>query len=208
MRILVAEDDFSTRRTLQAMLARWGYEVLTACDGKEAWQMLQEPDAPLLAIVDWIMPGMDGVEICRRLREAPHTQAAYLIVLTGKTAKEDIVAGLEAGADDYITKPFSREELRARIQVGKRVVELQSALAARVNDLHDALEREKKTLAELKTSNEQLLDEIERRKQVEEDLRKARDEVSQLLAERTDKLSKAGELLKRSIDRFKDITET
>lgn len=207
MNVLIAEDDFSTRRTLQAMLARWGYEVTVAGDGNEAWQMLQGPSAPRLAILDWIMPGMDGVEICRKTREAPDAELTYLIVLTGKTTKEDIVAGLDAGANDYITKPFSREELQARVQVGKRVVELQSALSTRVRELQEALVREKETLVQLKESNEQLLNEIIRRKQVEEELLRARDEVDKLLAERTAKLSKAGELIKRSIDRFRDIAE-
>jgi len=208
MRILIAEDDLTTRRTLQAMLVRWGFEVVAACDGNEAWQMLQRSDAPRLAILDWIMPGMDGVEICRKARQITTTEPVYLIVLTGKTAKEDIVAGLEAGANDYITKPFSREELHARVQVGRGMVELQSVLAARVRELQEALKREKRIFAKLKMSNDQLRNEIMKRKEVEEELLRARDEVDKLLAERTAKLSMAGELIKRSINRFKDITET
>lgn len=139
MRVLVAEDDLTTRRLLEAMLTKWGYEVRGVCDGGKAWEVLQAPEAPQLAILDWMMPGMDGVDICRRLRQSSDLWPTYVILLTAKDSKEDIVRGLSAGADDYVSKPFSRQELEARIKVGERVVRLQSALASRVKELQEAL---------------------------------------------------------------------
>jgi sigma-B regulation protein RsbU (phosphoserine phosphatase) len=140
MRILIAEDDLTSRRMLEAMLAKWGYEVVVARDGNEAWQILQSDHAPQLVILDWMMPGMDGVEICRSLRGRSTGEAPpYLILLTTRDSKDDIVSGLRAGADDYITKPFDRGELQARVQVGERVMQLQCALAARITELQDAL---------------------------------------------------------------------
>lgn len=139
MRVLIAEDDPVSRRLLQAALIKWGYEVTVTSNGKEAWQALQATDAPSLLILDWLMPEMDGVEICREVRQLPALKSAYIILLTSRGSKEDIVKGLEAGADDYVTKPFDHGELRARVQVGSRVVQLQSALADRVNELEEAI---------------------------------------------------------------------
>ena len=139
MRILIAEDDFTSRRMLEAMLVKWGYEVVIACDGNEAWAILQTEHAPKLVILDWMMPGMDGVEICRRVRQDIEDSPFYLILLTMRDSKEDIVSGLRAGANDYISKPFNREELNARVHVGERVIELQSALATRIKELQVAL---------------------------------------------------------------------
>jgi phosphoserine phosphatase RsbU/P len=116
-----------------------GYEPVETTDGKEAWNALQQVDAPRLAILDWIMPGMDGVEVCRLARQSEPTQGIYVILLTANSQREDLIAGLTAGADDYVTKPFDREELRVRVQVGVRVVELQQALADRVVELQEAL---------------------------------------------------------------------
>jgi len=144
MRILIAEDEPISRRVLEATLAKWGHEVLVCCDGSDAWQTLQREDAPPLVILDWMMPGMDGVEICQRLRATRAAKPVYIILLTAKGRKEDIIAGLEAGADDYIIKPFDREELRARLQVGVRILKLQSALADRVRELQEALSRVKR----------------------------------------------------------------
>lgn len=143
MKVLVAEDDNVSRLMLEAALEKWGYNVVVVADGVEAWRVLQREDAPKLAILDWMMPGMDGLEICRKLREAPLTRPAYIILLTARDSRDDVVLGLLAGADDYVTKPFERKELRARVQVGERVVELQSALADRVRELEDALARVK-----------------------------------------------------------------
>lgn len=143
MKVLIAEDDAASRRVLQASVERWGYEVLTASNGAEAWQALDMTDAPELAILDWMMPEMDGVDVCRRVRAGSGGLPTYIILLTARGRREDLVLGLQAGADDYVTKPFDREELRARLQVGVRVVQLQRALASRVRDLEDALKRVK-----------------------------------------------------------------
>jgi sigma-B regulation protein RsbU (phosphoserine phosphatase) len=139
MKVLIAEDDPVSRRLLEATLARWGYEVVAAADGTEAWRVLGGADAPPLAILDWMMPGMDGVEVCRRVRARTTPTPRYLILLTAKGQRDDVVAGLEAGADDYVTKPFDRAELCARVAVGVRIVELQQALADRVRALEEAL---------------------------------------------------------------------
>jgi CheY-like chemotaxis protein len=139
VKILIAEDDVVSRQMLQVFLLRWGYEVVIATDGAEAWRVLESGDAPKLAILDWMMPVMDGIEICRRVRLLPRASPVYLILLTARGGNQDIVRGLDAGADDYVTKPFSREELRARIHVGVRVVELQTNLADRVGELERAL---------------------------------------------------------------------
>lgn len=128
MRILIAEDDITSRRILRAVLAKWGYDVVSAHDGSEAWEKLQSADAPKLAVLDWMMPKMDGIEVCHRLRQMEKTIPTYIILLTARDRKKDIVEGLEAGADDYIAKPFNNNELRARINAGRRIVELQASL--------------------------------------------------------------------------------
>lgn len=141
MKMLLAEDDVTSRVILENVLGKWGYIVTSASNGSEAWHILQEPDAPALVLLDWMMPGMDGVELCRKLRhiEKPG-QPFYIIFLTGRDSKTDIVAGLESGANDYVTKPFDNDELRARLAVGRRVVELQSQLTKKVNELQKALD--------------------------------------------------------------------
>ncbi len=139
MKILIADDEPVSRRLLQLTLTRWGYEVITAADGNAAWATLQAEDAPSLAILDWLMPGLEGDEICRRVRQTPRLSALYLLLLTSKGDRADIVAGLQAGADDFLTKPFDAPELQARLQVGVRVVELQAQLARRVKELEAAL---------------------------------------------------------------------
>ena len=141
MKILIAEDDPVSRRVLEATLLKWGYEVTTTSTGTEAWAGLNAPGAPRLAILDWMMPEIDGVEICRRARGRPDQGPLHLILLTARGRKEDVIAGLQAGADDYVTKPFDHEELKARVQVGTRIIELQTMLAARVTELEEALTR-------------------------------------------------------------------
>lgn len=138
MRILIAEDDMVSRRVLDAALVKQGYEVIVTEDGTGAWEALQREDAPPLAILDWMMPGMDGAEVCRRVRRMEQACPTYIILLTAKSSKDEIVTGLRTGADDYLTKPFNREELYARVQVGMRVVELQRNLAERVRQLEFA----------------------------------------------------------------------
>jgi CheY-like chemotaxis protein len=124
---------------LQTSLAAAGHEVIAANDGDEAWQLLQANSGPLLAILDWHMPGADGIELCRRLRELPTGYHVYPILLTGRTGRDSVILGLEAGAHDYITKPFDQEELHARLHVGLRVLGLQQTLADRVRELEVAL---------------------------------------------------------------------
>ena len=141
MRILVADDD----RTGATMLARWlerrGLEAVVVHDGTEALQVIQRDDELAMAILDWEMPGMDGPELCRRIRQHTHRASMYVILLTGRDTSTDIVAGLDAGADDYLTKPFNPEELRARVDVGIRVISLQNKLADRVSELQNALSK-------------------------------------------------------------------
>jgi DNA-binding response OmpR family regulator len=139
MKILIAEDDSVSRRLLQAALAKWGYQVAVTADGQQAWEALQQEPPPSLLILDWLMPGMDGVEICQKVRALPAYRSAYIILLTGRTSKEDVISGLDAGADDYVTKPFDPGELRARVSVGVRVAQLQLKLAERVHELEAAL---------------------------------------------------------------------
>ena len=144
MRVLLAEDDSISRRMLVAFLVKWGYEVLVATEGQEAWGILQGNDPPRLAVLDWMMPGRDGIDICRSIRQRKGWGYIYILLLTARGQKEDIVEGLEAGADDYITKPFDPYELRARLQAGRRIVEhqeqlLQAREALRDQASHDAL---------------------------------------------------------------------
>lgn len=139
MRILIAEDQPLSRQLLAATLTGWGYDVVETDNGAAAWAALQAADAPTLAILDWMMPDLDGPQICRLARATPATASVYLILLTAKGGRGDLVAGLAAGANDFVTKPFDREELRARVQVGVRLLELQYSLAARVNELQAAL---------------------------------------------------------------------
>ncbi len=141
MKILIADDDPIPRRLLQATLVRWEYEVVEATSGEEAWQILQGEDAPRLAILDWLMPGLDGLELCRRIRANTETPYHYLILLTGRDSKADVVEGMEAGADDYLTKPFHRHELQVRLRAGRRILDLQSALLASLSEVKRAEEQ-------------------------------------------------------------------
>ncbi len=139
MKILIAEDNWTTRLLLQQTLTEWGYDVLATSDGMEAWKELQAESPPQLVLLDWKMPIMNGIEVCQRVRQRPEPRPTYVILLTAKADQEDIVMGLEAGADDYIIKPFDPAELRARLQAGVRVLELQQALADRVRELERAM---------------------------------------------------------------------
>jgi CheY-like chemotaxis protein len=139
LKLLLADDDGLYRRLLERALTEWGYEVQAVSDGAAAWEALRAEGAPRLALLDWMMPGLDGPEVCRRARALPTAEPPYLILLTSRESKEDIVAGLQSGANDYVTKPFDRAELEARLAVGKSVVELRASLAARVRELEEAL---------------------------------------------------------------------
>src|SRR5204863_3231620 len=127
MKILIADDSHFYRCALKAALTGWGYEVVEAHDGAAAWDVLQQDAAPKLAILDWMMPGLDGLEVCRRLRAVPRIEPTYVIILTSRNGKENIVTALESGADDYVAKPFDRDELHARLRVGRRIVGLQTS---------------------------------------------------------------------------------
>jgi len=124
VKILVAEDDVVSRTALSQVLRRAGHEVITAADGLEAWRLLQHPDAPQIAVLDWMMPGLDGPEICRRMRARTPRPAVYLLLLTGRSEKQDVIQGLKAGANDFLHKPFDPSELKARLEVGLRTVNL------------------------------------------------------------------------------------
>lgn len=125
MKVLIADDDALSRKILEDALSKWGYEILMAHNGNEAWDILEKSDRPNLAVLDWIMPGMDGVEICRRLRKLSLPNYVYVILLTARNKLEDVIKGLESGADDYIIKPFNHEELKSRLQIGQRIIELE-----------------------------------------------------------------------------------
>lgn len=141
--LLIAEDDLVSRRALEATLQKWGHRVRVTSDGDAAWEALQQSPPPALAILDWMMPRVDGLGLCRRIRETPRTRGVYVILLTARHGKQSILEGLDGGADDYIVKPFDRDELRARLNVGLRVAALQQSLAARVAELEQALQNVK-----------------------------------------------------------------
>jgi len=139
MRILIADDSIVSRHVLDATLRKWGYEVVVACDGVEAWNVLEGEDAPKLAILDWVMPGLTGPEVCRRVRERLKEKDTYtyILLLTSKSLKEDLIEGMEAGADDYVTKPFDQHELKVRLRAGTRIIDLQRELVAAKDELRE-----------------------------------------------------------------------
>lgn len=139
MRILIAEDDRTSRTMLAAVLRKCAHEVVEAEDGAAALRIMQGTGAPRVAILDWMMPGVDGLEVCRRLRESCGEHPPYIIMLTSRSSSEDIVTGLEFGADDYLVKPYIVGELKARVGVGCRMVQLQDTLSAKIDELNEAL---------------------------------------------------------------------
>jgi DNA-binding response OmpR family regulator len=143
VQILIAEDDAVSRRLLVASLAKRNHEPIVARDGAEAWKVLESPNAPPMAILDWMMPAIEGTELVRRLRvaEGDPLRPCYVILLTSRESHDDIVAGFAAGADDYVTKPFDMRELEARIRVGVRMIELRQKLRDRVSQLEEALDK-------------------------------------------------------------------
>ncbi len=142
MKLLIADDDVFFRKLLERVLDA-DYQIASVQDGAEAWQIMQAPDPPRLLILDYVMPKFTGPELCRKIRSTPRLQSSYLIILTAKNDSASLVCGLHAGADDYVTKPFEVEELRARLRVGERVIDLQNTLAMQVAGLESALTREK-----------------------------------------------------------------
>jgi DNA-binding response OmpR family regulator len=139
MRVLIAEDDRVTARLLTSLLTGWGYETSVADNGESALRMIADQPAPYLALLDWMLPGMDGPEVCRRTRASGSTMPGYLILLTAKSAQADLVEGLGAGADEYLVKPIEPGELRARLSAGARILDLQTRLANQVHELEAAL---------------------------------------------------------------------
>ncbi|HEX5431639.1 MAG TPA: diguanylate cyclase [Bryobacteraceae bacterium] len=140
MRILIADDSIVSRHLLDATLRKWSYEVIVACDGLEAWKILDGGSAPQIAILDWIMPGLTGPEVCRRVRERSRDSESaytYLLLLSSKSHREDLIEGLESGADDYLTKPFDQHELKVRLRAGTRIIDLQRELLAAREELRD-----------------------------------------------------------------------
>ena len=144
-RILIAEDDPISNRLLSSVLTKWGYDVVSCVDGGEAWEKLQEPDAPRVALLDWMMPVMDGPQICRRLRNRPESDYTYVILITAKDNKDDMVEGMEAGADDYVVKPVDHQELQVRLRAGERIIDLQDRLTGAYDALKDQAARDSLT---------------------------------------------------------------
>ena len=128
MNVLIADDSVVSRRLLEASIKKWGYESFTAVDGEQAWEMLQKNDAPRLVILDWMMPGFTGPEVCRMLRAKNREPYTYVLLLTSRDQKEDLIEGMNSGADDYLSKPFDQQELKVRLRAGRRIVELQHEL--------------------------------------------------------------------------------
>jgi DNA-binding response OmpR family regulator len=143
MRVLIADDDRVSRTLLETALTKLGYDVRQAENGSEAWKMLEAGDPPKLAILDWMMPEMEGIEVCRRVRGMQRSSYIYIILLTSRAQKQDIVDGFDAGVDDYLVKPFDVQELQSRLTVGRRILELESNLGNKVEELEDALKHVK-----------------------------------------------------------------
>lgn len=135
MKVLIADDHAPSRTILIHRLQQWGFDPLAVPDGASAWAMLQAPEPPPLGLIDWMMPGLNGLELIELARSSEPTRACYLILVTARRDLEDLVCGLQAGADDYVVKPYDHTELRARLNVGRRVVQLQQELAEQVRRL-------------------------------------------------------------------------
>ncbi|MGD0775002.1 MAG: diguanylate cyclase [Candidatus Solibacter sp.] len=187
MRILAAEDNPVFQSMLRTMLTKWGYQAVIARSGTEAWNVLQSDDSPRLAVLDWMMPGMDGLEICRRIRSARREPYIYILLLTARTESQDLIEGMDAGADDYLTKPFNAHELRVRLRAGRRILDLQEELLKAREALRDQATHDGLTgLLNRATILENLEDELAR-------AARARNPVSVLMAD---------------LDRFKSINDT
>jgi two-component system, cell cycle response regulator len=163
VKVLIADDDRTSRKLLTAMVTKWGYDPMVAEDGGEAWAALQQPDRPRLVLLDWNMPVLDGLDVCRRLRALDLPDPPYVILLTGRTEKGDLVHGLEAGANDYVAKPYNHEELQARLQVGKRTLALQARLLTTQEQLKGLAARDPLTgILNRRTILERLAEELSR----------------------------------------------
>jgi diguanylate cyclase (GGDEF)-like protein len=146
MKVLIADDSAPSRAMLKASLCRWGYEVITAVNGAEAWAVLAQPDPPPMAILDWVMPEMTGPDVCRRVRENLREPYTYILLLTSKNTKEEVVEGMEAGADDYIVKPFDLHELQVRLRAGTRIIDLQLNLLKAREELREQANKDLLTM--------------------------------------------------------------
>ncbi len=146
MKVLIADDSATSRILLRSALLRWGYEVVMAENGAQAWEILAEPDCPPMAILDWVMPHMTGPEVCRRVRENHREPYTYILLLTSKNTKTETVEGLDAGADDYIVKPFDEHELQVRLRAGKRIVDLQMDLVTAREELRERANKDLLTM--------------------------------------------------------------
>jgi diguanylate cyclase (GGDEF)-like protein len=187
MRVLIADDSLISRRLLEAALAQWGYEVVSASDGLQAWEILRRDDAPRLAILDWMMPGLSGPELCRRVRQLNSQRYTYILLVTSRAEKQDVIEGMEAGADDYITKPFDQMELKVRLASGRRVVALQDQLLEAQETLREQATRDALT----KIWNRRTILEI-----LEREIDRAQREMSPL------------SLAMGDLDHFKQINDT
>jgi phosphoserine phosphatase RsbU/P len=139
MYALIADDDPVTAAVLRGALRRWNLDVVTAHDGAAAWDLIEGEHSPSLAIIDWMMPSIDGIELCRRIRETPTHVHMYVILLTGRDSHADVVEGLQAGADDYLVKPFDAAELHARVHTGIRILTLQQQLTEQIEALRTTI---------------------------------------------------------------------
>lgn len=187
MKILIAEDSSISRIMLEAVLTKWGYEVTAVCDGTQAWNALQESDAPNLAVLDWEMPGINGPDLCRKLRKEERKDPLYLILLTARNKSSDIVHGLESGADDYIAKPYNNAELKARVDAGRRLLTLQNQMRER-EKLQGVLEMAGAVCHELNQPLQIVLG------------------FSEMLLEENDKNRDALKTIKKEINRIGDLT--
>ncbi len=146
MKVLIADDSGTSRMLLRSTLQRWGYEVVMAENGAQAWDILAKPDAPAMAVLDWVMPHMTGPEVCRKVRENRREPYTYILLLTSKNTKNETVEGLDAGADDYIVKPFDEQELQVRLRAGKRIVDLQIELLTAREELRERANKDLLTM--------------------------------------------------------------
>jgi len=146
MKVLIADDSPTSRAMLRKSLARWGYEVVMAENGAEAWDILEKPDAPPMAILDWVMPHLTGPDVCKKVRETRREPYTYILLLTSKNSKDETIEGLEAGADDYIVKPFDQQELSVRLRAGKRIIDLQLSLMEAREELREKANKDLLTM--------------------------------------------------------------
>ena len=147
MKVLIAEDDDASRKIIETRLKKWGYEALAVSDGAKAWDVLEGDACPQMVLLDWEMPVYDGIELCRKVRALEGRENLYIILLTGRSETDDVVAGLAAGADDYLTKPFNKAELEARLNVGRRTIDLRNQLVTQLEKVSEANKRLEKSLA-------------------------------------------------------------